>query len=107
MTRFSKLWIAVAALAATALAIFAANHLAMSFFDAARARAWHPAIAGSFAAFLSIGISIGVVFFVIGVGVGDARARRGRHPTPRVDRWAQLRDQHTQLAQRILPTDEA
>jgi hypothetical protein len=106
MTRFSKLWIAVAALAAAVLAIFAANHLAMSFFDVARARAWHPAIAGSFAAFLSIGISIGVVFFVIGVGVGDARARRGRHAA-RIDRWAQLRDQHTQLAQRILPTDEA
>jgi hypothetical protein len=106
MSRFSKLWIAVAALAVTALAMVAANHLAASFFAVARAKAWNPVISGSFAEFLSIGISIGVMFFVIGVGVVAARARGRRNALVRVDRWAQLRSEHTQLAKRILPPDE-
>lgn len=105
MTRYSKLRIAVAALAVAALAMFGASHLAAALFSAASIEVRHPLISSSSAALLSVGFGTGVTFFVIGVAIADVRSRASREARARDDRWAKLRNQHTQLAERILPPD--
>ena len=101
VTRFGKLWIALAALVVAVFTMRAAVYLAGSFFSMARALARYPIIAEAMRAI----VNYWVVFLPVAMAIFVARSDRRRGDAAPVDRWARIRDRHTQLAQRILPPD--